>query len=157
MANLPKYTDKDFRNEGQEVDFDLSRVFAMPGIEQLVFFYVNFDKCRKEIIRYEDKRNTASDAIAKHPQTSKKEALDLLRCHSKNLTFEPICLDSFNDARECLFRLDGLIRVCEPELNLFEECVHDPVRFEKFQRLATPVQREPKDYFATVFRKNYFL
>jgi hypothetical protein len=44
---------------------------------------VNFDKCRKEIIKYEDKRNTASGAITKHPKTSKKEALDLLRCHSK--------------------------------------------------------------------------
>jgi len=33
MANLPKFTDKDFRNEGQEVDFDLKRVFDMPGIE----------------------------------------------------------------------------------------------------------------------------
>jgi hypothetical protein len=44
---------------------------------------VNFDKCRKEIIRYEDKRNTASAAIQKHPKESKKEALDLLRCHSK--------------------------------------------------------------------------
>jgi hypothetical protein len=49
----------------------------------LIFFYVNFDKCRKEIIRFEEKRNTASDAIQKHPKTSKKEALDLLRCHSK--------------------------------------------------------------------------
>ena len=33
MANLPKYTDKDFRNEGHEVDFDLKRVYDMPGIE----------------------------------------------------------------------------------------------------------------------------
>ena len=74
-----------------------------------------------------------------------------------SLTFEPVCLDSFNDARECLFKMDGLLRVCEPELNLFEECVHDPVRFDKFQRLATPVQREPKDYFATIIRKNYFI
>ena len=49
-----------------------------------------------------------------------------------SLTFEPVCLDSFNDARECLFKMDGLLRVCEPELNLFEECVHDPVRYEKF-------------------------
>ena len=42
-----------------------------------------------------------------HPKESKKEALALLKCHSKNLTFEPVCLDPFNDARECLFRLDG--------------------------------------------------
>ena len=132
MANLPRYTDKDFTNEDNKVDFDLKKVYDMPGIEQLIFFYVNFDKCRKQIIRYEEKRSTASAGVDRHPKTSKKEALDLLRCHSQNLTFEPVCLDSFNDARECLFKMDGLLRVCEPELNLFEECVHDPVRFEKF-------------------------
>jgi hypothetical protein len=104
---------------------------------------VNFDKCRKEIIRYEDKRNGPSND-KRHPKETKKEALDVLRCHSKkyyyidylyvsySLKFEPVCLEPFNDARECLFRLDGLMRVCEPELNLFEECVHDPIRFEKF-------------------------
>ena len=114
-----------------EVDFDLNKVYNVPALENLVFFYANFDKCRKEIIRYEDKRNS-NNMNTKHPKESKKEALDVLRCHSKNLTFEPVCLEPFNDARECLFRLDGQMRVCEPELNLFEECVHDPKRFAKF-------------------------
>ena len=94
--------------------------------------------------------------ISKHPKESKKEALDVLKCHSKNLTFEPVCLEPFNDARECLFRLDGQMRVCEPELNLFEECVHDPKRYASFQQMATPGQRVPKDFFATIIRKNYF-
>lgn len=116
---------------------------------------MNFDKCRKEIARFEDKRNS-NNMIQKHPKESKKEALDVLRCHSQNLTFEPVCLESFNDARECLFRLDGQMRVCEPELNLFEECVHDPVRFAKFRAMATPGQRVPKDYFSTIIRRNYF-
>mgnify|MGYP000983930287 FL=1 len=89
-----------------EVDFDLNKVYNVPAIENLIFAYVNFDKCRKEIIRYEDKRNS-NNMITKHPKESKKEALDVLRCHSKNLTFEPVCLEPFNDARECLFRLDG--------------------------------------------------
>ena len=138
------------------MDFDLKSVFDMPSIEQMIFFYVNFDKCRKQIIRYENAR--ATNSMAKlHPSKSKPEALDLLRCHSKNLTFEPVCLDSFNDARECLFKMDGQMRVCEPELNLFEECVHDPKRYAKFQALATPAQREAKDYFTTVIRKNYFM
>ena len=44
MANLPKYTDADFTTP---VDFDMKRVFDMPSIEQMIFFYVNFDKCRK--------------------------------------------------------------------------------------------------------------
>ena len=109
----------------------------MYKFQNLIFTYVNFDKCRKEIIRYEDKRNS-NNINQKHPKESKKEALDVLRCHSKNLTFEPVCLEPFNDARECLFRLDGQMRVCEPELNLFEECVHDPKRFAQFQKMATP-------------------
>ena len=97
----------------------------------MIFFYVNFDKCRKEVIRYEKARATPNMA-KRHPKESKPEALDLLRCHSKNLKFEPVCLEPFNDARECLFRLDGQMRVCEPELNLFEECVHDPKAYAKF-------------------------
>ena len=48
------------------------------------------------------------------------------------------------------------MRVCEPELNLFEECVHDPRAFARFQAMATPMQREAKDYFSTMHRKNYF-
>jgi hypothetical protein len=36
-------------------------------------------------------------------------------------------------------------------------CVHDPKRYAKFQALATPLQREAKDYFSTVIKKNYFV
>ncbi len=72
----------------------------------MIFFYVNFDKCRREIINYEEKRATPS-MNKRHPKESKPEALDLLRCHSKNLQFEPVCNDPFNDARECLFKMDG--------------------------------------------------
>ena len=129
MANIPRFTDKDFQRD--PVEFDLRKVYDMPVIEQMIFFFVNFDRCRKQIATYEEKRNSNSQ-LTKHPKESKQEAIDVLRCHAQNLKFEPICVDSFNDARECLFRLDGQMRVCEPELNLFEECVHDPVRFEKF-------------------------
>lgn len=69
-------------SRGYEVDFDLNKVFSMPGIEQLIFFYVNFDKCRKEIFKYEEKRNTNNQNV-RHPKESKKEALDVLRCHAK--------------------------------------------------------------------------
>ena len=122
----------------------------------MIFMYINFDKCRKEIIRYEEKRNTNNMGML-HPKGQLKEATDVLRCYSKNLSFEPVCLEAFNDARECLFRLDCQLRVCEPELNLFEECVYDPKRFAKFKEMATPGQRVPKDYFATIQNKNYFV
>ena len=46
--------------------------------------------------------------------------------------------------------------MCEPELNLFEECVHDPTRYSKFKAMATPGQKVPKDYFANIIRSNYF-
>jgi hypothetical protein len=36
-------------------------VYDMPGIEQLIFFYINFDKCRKEIMKFESKRQTNAD------------------------------------------------------------------------------------------------
>ena len=83
-------------------------------------------------MRFEEKRATPSVA-KRHPIETKAEALDLLRCQSNNLTFEPVCLDVFNDARECLFKMDGQMRICEPEINLFEECVHDPKAFARFQ------------------------
>ena len=121
----------------------------------MIFMYINFDKCRREIINYEEKRAMPTQAT-RHPKESKAEALALLKCHSENLKFEPVCNDPFNDARECLFKMDGQMRVCEPEINLFEECVHDPKSFAKFQAMATPQQREAKDYFSTVIRKNYF-
>ena len=155
MANLPNYTDADFQNKGMEVDFNLRKVFDMPTIEQMIFFHVNYDKCRKEIVKYE-KARTMLGNFQKHPKETKKEALDILRCHHNNLQFEPVCLNSFNDARECLFKLDGQMRLCHNELELFEECVHDPVRYDKFQKLATPVQQIPKDFFAMCISKDYW-
>ena len=110
----------------------------MPNIEQLIFMYSNFDRCRPQIMDYESARST-SHTTAKHPKESKKEAMSLLRCHAQNLSFEPICLETFNDARECLFKLDGHMRLCKNELELFDECREDPVRYEKFQSLTTPI------------------
>ena len=65
----------------KQLDFDLKKVYDMPGIEQMIFFYVNFDKCRKEVIRFEDARSTPNMS-KRHPKETKKEALDLLKCHS---------------------------------------------------------------------------
>lgn len=52
---------------------------------------VNFDRCRKEIIKFESKRN-GNNKGTEHPKNYVPEAVDVLRCHSKNLTFEPVCL-----------------------------------------------------------------
>ena len=58
MANIPDFSDADFQNRGNEVDFDLNKVYSVPAIENLILFYTNFDKCRKEIIKFENKRNS---------------------------------------------------------------------------------------------------
>ena len=121
----------------------------------MIFSFTNFDKCRKEIARMEEARNTNGPA-QRHPKEYKDKSLDVLRCHVNNLYFEPVCLDAFNDARECLFRLDGQMRVCEPELNQFEECKHDPVKYQKFKSMATPEQAMPKMYFSSKYGRNYF-
>ena len=33
MANIAKYTDADFQNQGMDVDFDLSKVYGLPAYE----------------------------------------------------------------------------------------------------------------------------
>lgn len=35
---------------------------------------------------------------------------------------EPICLDSFNDARECMFKSDGNVYNCKQYLNNYAFC-----------------------------------
>ena len=64
MANIPRYNDDEINNKGMEVDFDLRKVFNMPTIEKLIFFHVNFDKCRKEIIIYEKSIQGSSSRIS---------------------------------------------------------------------------------------------
>ena len=77
MANIPKYTDKDFQNEGIDIDFNLKRLYDMPNIEQLIFFHSNYDVCRREIMNYEEAR-TSNNSSGAHPKTTKKQAIDLL-------------------------------------------------------------------------------
>ena len=69
MVNIASYNDKDFA-VNESINFDLKKVYDVPGIEQLIFSYVNFDKCRKEIMRYEDKRNS-NNMGTKHPKEHK--------------------------------------------------------------------------------------
>ena len=63
----------------------------------MIFSFVNFDKCRKEIARMEEARNSNGPAT-RHPKEFKQQSLDVLRCHANNLYIEPVCLDAFNDA-----------------------------------------------------------
>ena len=73
------------------------------------------------------------------------------------MKFEPICLEAFNDARECLFRTDGQVRLCENELSIFEECQHDPVAYSEFMKLSTMGQSRKRTHTwaSDALRSNY--
>ena len=42
---------------------------------------------------------------------------------------KPLCLWSFNNARECLFKSDGSIYTCNKWVQYFEDCEIDPVEY----------------------------
>lgn len=46
------------------------------------------------------------------------------------------------------------LRWCKPELDMFEECKHDPLVYAKFQELATPVQKTPKNYHSYLIHRD---
>ena len=47
----------------------------------MIFMFINYDKCQKEIIAYEDKKRALVPQII-HPIHTKEEALALLKCHA---------------------------------------------------------------------------
>ncbi len=68
---------------------------------------------------------------------------------------EPICNNPFNDARECLYRSQMKLRFCKNELDLFEECYHDPITYAKFEEVGTKIQLEPKNYFKNITKREW--
>ena len=47
------------------------------------------------------------------------------------------------------------LKFCKNELDMFEECYHDPVSYAKFEEVATKNQKEIKNYFAHITKKEY--
>lgn len=150
--NIPVYTDEEIKE--RKVDWDMSMVYNMPFIERTIFQYALRDVCLKEIINFESKREVSNPA-KQHPKHSLKEARALLGCFANNLKMEPICNNPFNEARECLFRSKMKLRWCKSQLDLFEECYHDPITYAKFEEVATNTQLQPKDYFTGVNRGDW--
>jgi hypothetical protein len=153
MANIPIYTEEELKD--RKVDWDMSMVYNMPFIERTIFQYTLRDVCLKEIINFENKREHALVASNIHPKNSLKEARELLGCFAKNIKMEPICNEPFNEARECLFRSRMKLRWCKSQLDLFEECYHDPIQYAKFEEAATRTQLQPKDYITGVWRTDF--
>ena len=66
---------------------------------------------------------------------------------------EPVCLEPFNNARECLYRSEMKLRLCKNHLDYFEECYHDPVGYKMFMETATAVQKRPKHFFPDIMKR----
>lgn len=68
---------------------------------------------------------------------------------------DPICLGSFNDARECLFKADGNMYNCKQFMNEYVHCQKDPVEFKSFLERSTPQQLKPKRFDFVANRGHY--
>jgi hypothetical protein len=67
---------------------------------------------------------------------------------------DPICIKPFNDARECLFRSNIKLRPCKADLDLFEECHHNPKEYAKMEEVATNEQLSTKNYFLNIRKRD---
>ncbi len=68
---------------------------------------------------------------------------------------DPICLGSFNDARECLFKADGNLYNCKTFLNEYVHCQKDPVDFKSFLESSTKLQKKSKKFDFVAYRGYY--
>lgn len=68
---------------------------------------------------------------------------------------EPLCLDSFNDARECMFQSDGNVYNCRPYIKLFGNCQRNPAEFKEFLEASTDQQKKPRRFDFVRYRGHY--
>ena len=68
---------------------------------------------------------------------------------------EPLCLDTFNNARECLFKSDGNVYNCRTPIKLYGNCQRDPAEFKSFLEASTEVQKKPVWYDFMRYRGHY--
>lgn len=55
----------------------------------------------------------------------------------KSEKLDPVCLSSFNDARECMFKSDGNLYNCKTWINQFKHCQSNPTSFVEFLEAST--------------------
>jgi len=115
------------------------------AFEVVIHSQFAFDACRKEVYDYEDCRQTGS-IQQKNPRECREKSRALLSCYKTSEKMEPLCLDSFNDARECMFKSDGNALSCREFMKLYANCQKNPEEFKSFLEASTEVQRAPKRF-----------
>jgi hypothetical protein len=68
---------------------------------------------------------------------------------------EPLCLDPFNDARECMFKADGNAYNCREYIKAFGNCQRNPAEFKQFLEASTDQQKKPKTFDFVRYRGYY--
>ena len=62
------------------------------------------------------------------------------------MKIDNLCLQPFNEARECLFATDYAMNACTVPMDHFTQCQLDPKKYADFMKLATPMQRRKVSY-----------
>eukprot|EP01017_Pseudomicrothorax_dubius_P037912 TRINITY_DN5615_c0_g1_i2.p1 TRINITY_DN5615_c0_g1~~TRINITY_DN5615_c0_g1_i2.p1 ORF type:complete len:133 (-),score=27.03 TRINITY_DN5615_c0_g1_i2:81-479(-) len=124
------------------------------AFEVLIHGQYAFDACRDEVYAYEDCRQTDSP-VPRDPAECETKSRAVLGCFRKAERVEPICIDSFNDARECLFKADGNLFSCKDVVNEYVYCQKDPLSFKNFLAASTKEQRKPRTFDFIKFRGTY--
>jgi hypothetical protein len=96
-----------------------------PTDELLLHAQRAFDVCRKEVYDYEDCTNLDYFGTSR-PELCSAESLSLMKCYNKVERVEPICMDAFNNYRECYFMYAGYMVKCEREVEEFNRCQENP-------------------------------
>lgn len=99
-----------------------------------------FDKCRNEVMEYENCRDTGSISL-KDPVLCREQAVNLHSCYKKSEKIIPLCLNAFNTARECLFKSDGNLYNCKNYVNYYLDCQSDPKEYIEFLKASTEKQK----------------
>ena len=115
------------------------------SFEVMIHSEYAFDACRQEVSDYEDCRQTDSPT-PRNPMDCREKSRTLVSCYRQSERIEPLCLDTFNDARECMFQSDGNVYNCRPYIKLFGNCQRNPVEFKDFLEASTDQQKKPRRF-----------
>lgn len=101
--------------------------------------------CASEGFEYEQCKR--SGGMAPPPfEVCEQQTKSFYDCFRGQMNVKPICLRSFNNARECLFKSDGSISNCQKWINYFEDCEESPSLWEKFEAMAVGQQKKTPDF-----------
>ncbi|KAL4461080.1 hypothetical protein ABPG72_006459 [Tetrahymena utriculariae] len=115
------------------------------SFEVLIHSQYAFDVCREQVYNFEDCRQTDTP-LPKDPIHCKAQAKEVISCYKEAEKMDPICLSSFNDSRECMFKSDGNLYNCKTWINQYVSCQKNPAAFAEFLEASTAEQLKSKKF-----------